>query len=517
MNLDQPLEPLRQLGARAITAFILANVVMIVPAGYALGSADTWIALALGALIAVAPLLCSFAGRVDAQARLIYAIALVLFPILYVYLFQRFPWQIDMHMYFFVCFSVMVLLCDPWPIIVAAAITVVHHLLFFLIMPEWVFPGSGSIPRVLFHGFMIGCETVMLLVAVRLITNLTLGSHQAREEADAARAGAEQARACAEQARFDAEEALAQSRLAEARAERAHRDRLAAEAALKAASDDRRRLTADEIDASIGQLVHDLRLVVEQVSNQSGRIITASRSLAAEAKDMQLSSEHAVLAIAGVATNSDELAHSIRAIGGNAKAAHDVAVETAASIAELGPAINTLTGEVDAARDILEWVSEIAQRSNLLALNATIEAARSGEAGLGFGVVAGEMKQMAAATARAADDIAGKLGAIVGAASGFTERVTAAIANVATITSNSAAIATGVAQQHGATAAIADNAEAVLAKVTETDARSRTLSEIAADHQAMAMSANEVAVQLDQRVTALGHRMDVLLSALRAA
>ncbi|MCJ2073542.1 methyl-accepting chemotaxis protein [Methylobacterium sp. J-030] len=115
-----------------------------------------------------------------------------------------------------------------------------------------------------------------------------------------------------------------------------------------------------------------------------------------------------------VAAASEELATSITGI--NAQIAHssDMAERAAASATETNALVMGLAEGAQQIGTVISLISGIAEQTNLLALNATIEAARAGEAGRGFAVVASEVKELAAQTAKATETIAAQVSAIQG-------------------------------------------------------------------------------------------------------
>ncbi|GJE42843.1 methyl-accepting chemotaxis protein [Methylobacterium soli] len=160
-----------------------------------------------------------------------------------------------------------------------------------------------------------------------------------------------------------------------------------------------------------------------------------------------------------VASATEELSISIQEITRQVARSAEIAASAVVSARDTDATIRDLAATAEKIGDVVAMISTIAGQTNLLALNATIEAARAGDAGRGFAVVATEVKELAAQTSRATDEISGQISAIQGA----TRGAVTAVRGIGETISGMADIATQVAaameQQGAATREIARNVQ----------------------------------------------------------
>lgn len=106
-----------------------------------------------------------------------------------------------------------------------------------------------------------------------------------------------------------------------------------------------------------------------------------------------------------VEAESQKLSLTIAMIRLKAQITADLARTAADQVAASIVIKRQLNDAVQDIEQVTDLISSIASQTNLLALNATIVAARAGASGRGFAVVAGEVKQLAARTSAATDEI----------------------------------------------------------------------------------------------------------------
>ena len=155
--------------------------------------------------------------------------------------------------------------------------------------------------------------------------------------------------------------------------------------------------------------------LAESVRDQAARLqIMASNAEETSTQVHVVSSaaEQVSSNVRGVAAAAEEMEATIREIAGQANQAARVAGEAVGLAESTGTLVNRLGESGSMIGGVVKTITSIAEQTNLLALNATIEAARAGEVGKGFAVVANEVKELAKETARATEDIGGKISAI---------------------------------------------------------------------------------------------------------
>ncbi|XXF80263.1 methyl-accepting chemotaxis protein [Myxococcaceae bacterium GXIMD 01537] len=164
-----------------------------------------------------------------------------------------------------------------------------------------------------------------------------------------------------------------------------------------------------QMQAQLGQALLQLRRAGLQIS-------TTTEQLLATSAEQESGADEQASSLNETSATTEELARSAQQIAGNAEAVSGIA-ETTFAAAQSGQrgaaafltAMQRMKGDTQAIADavvrlnkrvqqigkIVEFINEIADKSDLLALNAELEGTKAGEVGRGFSLVAAEMRRLA--------------------------------------------------------------------------------------------------------------------------
>ena len=259
--------------------------------------------------------------------------------------------------------------------------------------------------------------------------------------------------------------------------------------------------------ASITRCSQDVATQSEQLGGLAERLTGMTGDSAAEAdKASQVAAaaqEDVTRYLRSVATSSQQMTEAINEI---ARSTSDAAskVGQAVTVTEHTTRVaERLERSSNEIADVLKLISSIAEQTNLLALNATIEAARAGESGKGFAVVAGEVKELAQETAKATEDIAGKIETIRSVSTEVTSGVAELSTVMAQINDTQTTIAGAVEQQSATTAEIgrgvaeaAEGSERVASNLASVATATRDTNQVVGETERAAAELARVAEEL---------------------
>ena len=273
---------------------------------------------------------------------------------------------------------------------------------------------------------------------------------------------------------------------------------------------------AREFESQVAGIVESVAATVDSLRGTSAELALSAASTTRRSADASVVAETTKSAASRIAASSEHLSEASRSVRKHAEQSKTRAVlgvqEASAARAE----IDMLAVASRQIGGVAEIISSVARQTQLLSINARIEAARAGDAGRGFGVVADEVKTLAAKTQDATGTIGEHVQQVGTAATRSVDILMNMRAIIADLEENSCNIFAACDDQTKSTEDIASKVTAISASTAAVADNISQAEQTARATEAMAANVVSTADRLQKQADSLQDQVANFVLGLRS-
>jgi methyl-accepting chemotaxis protein/methyl-accepting chemotaxis protein-1 (serine sensor receptor) len=245
-------------------------------------------------------------------------------------------------------------------------------------------------------------------------------------------------------------------------------------------------------NSGLRSAVEELRTGVDEVTGASGQIATGSQALAQGASQQAASLEETSASTLEMAAMTQKNAANSQQAAALMSVVDQRVSDANTSLEQMVTSMKEINMSSDKISKIIRVIDEIAFQTNILALNAAVEAARAGEAGMGFAVVAEEVRNLAQRSAQAAKDTAALIEESMGRSSDGSAKLAKVGEAIRSITESAQKVKTLVDEVSLSSAEQARGSEQISRAVVQME---QVTQQTAANAEQSAAAAEELSAQ----------------------